>query len=554
MLIRGLSSISLAVARGDLSFHNFLYPAPADARRLLSFFVERLPKRGTGGAGSEEAAKATDGGAAATRAALRAWMRQGPQPAEAAESRHRPVPFRADSVALGAGDAPLREQLASAARAVPSLLAAAATGAARDADAAERRLRGLAGGEAAAEAAAARELARAAVAAAAATPPTRLQEASAVTQSGAPSASSSLFALEAAFAEELAPAGGKRRRGGASAGTSAAEEAPQPATESAEERRARLAAERAAALAEATEALEATLRATELLEAKANASTTAAAAADADAEAARGANAGLKAELELVRRTAGLILSGERSVEENEAELERRVGALAGKLERLRGEWASHAAPLQARRDRLAAAGAAAEAQAAGALADARALAAELPSLQASLRAKEAEHARLVKAAEAHAQGAAGQRRRTEFVRRIGEVVGNVKRQQAGIRAIAADVRQARRDLNAAEEALKRAHREVDDLIFRDARGDAESAQAYRLLNEAHDAFARVATAVQGAAREAGKAGELRRRAEALATERPADADRVAGDLEAMRTANHEAEQKLAAAGMAAVR
>ena len=57
VLIRGLSSISLAVARGDLSFHNFLYPAPADARRLLSFFVERLPKRGTGGAGGEEAAK-----------------------------------------------------------------------------------------------------------------------------------------------------------------------------------------------------------------------------------------------------------------------------------------------------------------------------------------------------------------------------------------------------------------------------------------------------------------------------------------------------------------
>jgi hypothetical protein len=109
---------------------------------------------------------------------------------------------------------------------------------------------------------------------------------------------------------------------------------------------------------------------------------------------------------------------------------------------------------------------------------------------------------------------------------------------------------QVQREHNAAAESLSRAYALVDETIFRDAKRDDASREAYRLLAAIHAAFADLAARVEETSRAARAQRDLERKLEELA-KRPLDLERVAADLAAVEAENADATARLAAAQQA---
>ena len=99
---------------------------------------------------------------------------------------------------------------------------------------------------------------------------------------------------------------------------------------------------------------------------------------------------------------------------------------------------------------------------------------------------------------------------RPTFVRRINEIVKNVKKQEAEIAKIVSDTREIQREINGAQEAMGRAYALVDDTLYRDAKhGEEACKEAYRHLNGIHGGFAELAASVEESGR-CGKVGRCR--------------------------------------------
>ncbi|KAI5077566.1 hypothetical protein GOP47_0007390 [Adiantum capillus-veneris] len=79
---------------------------------------------------------------------------------------------------------------------------------------------------------------------------------------------------------------------------------------------------------------------------------------------------------------------------------------------------------------------------------------------------------------------------RSSYVSRITELIKNSKKQDADISRILGETWDLQREINANQGRLKRTYALVDELVFRDAKKDAASRQAYRLLTSIHENFA----------------------------------------------------------------
>ena len=119
--------------RGDLGFHQLLYPNEADVRRVLTFLLDKVPK-------ASASAAPTSGGAtsasARVQAALRAWVADGDKAAEPPA----PQPFWTQPLSADDARVLVTSQAQPAARLTPSLLEAAASSAMLAARGAESEL------------------------------------------------------------------------------------------------------------------------------------------------------------------------------------------------------------------------------------------------------------------------------------------------------------------------------------------------------------------------------------------------------------------------------
>jgi hypothetical protein len=135
--------------RGDVGFHQLLYPNEADVRRMLTFLLDKVPKATTSGGAQVEGAAAS--AAARVHSALRAWVAKPPRGGDAAAAPATPPAAGAGgrpfwTCALAADDAStlLTSQAAPTARLAPSLLELAAASALQAASGAESELARLA--------------------------------------------------------------------------------------------------------------------------------------------------------------------------------------------------------------------------------------------------------------------------------------------------------------------------------------------------------------------------------------------------------------------------
>ncbi len=221
----------------------------------------------------------------------------------------------------------------------------------------------------------------------------------------------------------------------------------------------------------------------------------------------------------------------------------RAVDAARERMEALQAEWAAVRRPLDERLAVHANAAKRRRERAEAQLRHMQQMRGEMRELAAAARAREEDQRRLL----AEYEAAPKTVNRAAFVKRIMEIIKNVKKQEAEIHKIAADMREVQRECNGAQEALSRAYALVDETIFRDAKRDDASREAYRLLAAVHGGFAELSARVEEASRAGRALRDLERKLEELA-KRPLDLERVAADVSAVEAENASAAARLAAA------
>ena len=107
---------------------------------------------------------------------------------------------------------------------------------------------------------------------------------------------------------------------------------------------------------------------------------------------------------------------------------------------------------------------------------------------------------------------------RYNYVRRIGEIIKNVKKQEVEIERILADTLQVQREINTAEESLHRAYTLADEVIFREARSSKSvaSKDLYQLLSEVHSNFTQVVERIRAVGKMERETQECTRKTEEL--------------------------------------
>ncbi|CAM6105502.1 unnamed protein product [Calypogeia fissa] len=164
----------------------------------------------------------------------------------------------------------------------------------------------------------------------------------------------------------------------------------------------------------------------------------------------------------------------------------------------------------------------------------------EVKDMTAKMWAREGEESQLSAELDKTAKGAS----RATYVRRITELIRNSKKQDADIARIIHDTRELQRESNMSQDKLRRLHALVDETVFRDAKRDPVCRQAYRLLSTVHGSFENIVAKVLEMDKIGREISELQAKLEDL-EKRPLDTAGVQADLDAILGENKVLERKL---------
>ena len=245
----------------------------------------------------------------------------------------------------------------------------------------------------------------------------------------------------------------------------------------------------------------------------------------------------------LHKQALGIVISSERPVEESEAELNKVLAVAKERMEQLQKEWESAKAPLLQAIDAHAKAADEKRANAKIQLEEIEKWRSEGKETSALLRAKEHEQRQLLEEYESAPKNV----HRPSFVRRVNEIIKNIKKQEGEINKIVGDTRTVQREIQSAQELLERTYTVVEETLFREARSDDLCRQAYKHLHGMHSGFADLLLKVEatGAARRAQT--DIQRKLTAL-SKQPNNSERVARDLSLIQEQIVELEAKLSSA------
>ncbi|XP_077222646.1 coiled-coil protein [Tasmannia lanceolata] len=133
---------------------------------------------------------------------------------------------------------------------------------------------------------------------------------------------------------------------------------------------------------------------------------------------------------------------------------------------------------------------------------------------------------------------------RKSYIERITEITKNSKKQDADIERILQETRQLQIESNSIQDRLHRTYALVDETVFRDAKNDPVRRQAYRLLTSIHGSFEQISDKILATDRARREAAELEAKLAAMVS-RSFDIDKLQADLDAIKKENDLLEQQL---------
>uniref|UniRef100_A0A7S4P748 Coiled-coil domain-containing protein 22 homolog n=1 Tax=Guillardia theta TaxID=55529 RepID=A0A7S4P748_GUITH len=137
---------------------------------------------------------------------------------------------------------------------------------------------------------------------------------------------------------------------------------------------------------------------------------------------------------------------------------------------------------------------------------------------------------------------------RSAYIRRISELSKNMQKQKKDIRAILNDTRDIQQEIAISSDILSRSYGAADDLVYREARdkGDAASKLMYKLLVNMHELFAELSSNVEKIGATQNEAREIELKIEQEnARLNVLNMEQVVKDLEQIKTENQTMTKKL---------
>jgi uncharacterized UPF0160 family protein len=256
----------------------------------------------------------------------------------------------------------------------------------------------------------------------------------------------------------------------------------------------------------------------------------------------------LTAELErtylLHKQATGIVLSTDRPVEESEAELRSVLEAAKERMAQLTAEWEEAKTPLIAAIEAHAAAANEKRELAKKHLKDIEKWRVDGKETSSLLRVKEQEQRQLLEEYDQAPKNV----HRPSFVRRVNEIVKNIKKQEGEIVKIVNDTRSVQQEIQSAESVLSRTYTVVEETLFREARADDLGRAAYKHLHGMHTGFADLVSKVEAAGRARRAQTDLQRKLGEM-LKQPDNTDRVARDLSVVKETITSLKSKLGVQG-----
>ncbi len=142
---------------------------------------------------------------------------------------------------------------------------------------------------------------------------------------------------------------------------------------------------------------------------------------------------------------------------------------------------------------------------------------------------------------------------RQEYIRRIMNIMGNLDKQKAQIKAILSDVRALQKDINSVADTSARSFKKTDQVVYTAAKSgarrgssDATGVKAYESLSKLRDGFDRLVLVVEDTGRARGEIRALETQIESLESQNTAlNMKRVAEDLKQIKEENKGLSKKL---------
>uniref|UniRef100_A0A7S0EBG3 Coiled-coil domain-containing protein 22 homolog n=1 Tax=Hanusia phi TaxID=3032 RepID=A0A7S0EBG3_9CRYP len=137
---------------------------------------------------------------------------------------------------------------------------------------------------------------------------------------------------------------------------------------------------------------------------------------------------------------------------------------------------------------------------------------------------------------------------RSAYIRRISELSKNMQKQKKDIRAILNDTREIQQEIAISSDILSRSYGAADDVVYREARdkGDASSKMMYKLLVSMHELFAELSSTVEKIGATQNEAREIELKIEQEnARLNVLNMEQVVKDLEQIKTENQSMAKQL---------
>jgi len=128
---------------------------------------------------------------------------------------------------------------------------------------------------------------------------------------------------------------------------------------------------------------------------------------------------------------------------------------------------------------------------------------------------------------------------RSVYTKRILEIVKNVKKQKVDIDKILIDTRSLRKEINTVTETLNRTFALTDELVFQDAKKDPIAKQSYKYLVEMNEKFQKLTATIEETGATRNNILNLETRIEQISSRTSSlNVDRIAADLKEMKDEN----------------
>ncbi|OAD59979.1 Coiled-coil domain-containing protein 22 like protein [Eufriesea mexicana] len=218
--------------------------------------------------------------------------------------------------------------------------------------------------------------------------------------------------------------------------------------------------------------------------------------------------------------------------EENIKKLEAAVEATTNKLINLGNQWEKHRVPLiqiyRQEREKYSTKASASQKK----LDEIKLLKEKERELQEECRNKDQQYSQLV----TEVQKLPKEVNRSAYTQRILEIINNIRKQRDEIDKVLIDTRQIQIEINTLTGRLERSFTVVDELIFRDARTNEASRQAYKLLAKLHSDCSELVSLVEETGATIREIRDLEEQIDSEATKNVgANLERITADLKQMK-------------------